>query len=150
MISFAVEPFAAAYEELQPILIRHYHEIALHHDRLPLAPDAAHYERLDQTGGLVVVVARKNGVPIGYVAAIIGNRLHNATVLGALVDTIWIAPEHRNLGVGTALFDFLEDELRRRGAVTLQCHSKVAHPALGALLDMRGYERIEIVHSRFL
>lgn len=150
MITYQTETFGGVIDEAQPLLERHYQEVALHKERLPLKPSRADYWDLERAGRLLVITAREEGALVGYISAIIGRRLHNATVIGSMVDVIWIAPEHRNIGVGNAIFDYLEAVLSRRGAKTLQCNSKITHPALGFLLDARGYERIEIAHSRFL
>lgn len=149
-ITYQEEKFSALYDEAAPLLERHYREIAPYQDRLPLKPHRAYYEQLEQASALVIVTARSDGNLVGYLAALIGPRLHNVPIIGATADVVWIAPEHRNLGVGNAIFDYMEGVLAKRGALTFQCNSKSAHPALAFLLDARGYDRYEIVHLRFL
>ena len=64
-------------------------------------------------------------------------------------DIIWIHPEHRNFGLGKMFVDFWEEDLKSRGVQLIQMGSKLAHPALGALLIGCGYAPVETVfHKR--
>lgn len=149
-ISFQTEKFSDVLVEAAPILKRHYAEIALHQDRIPLAPDVPRYRAAEAQGSLLIVTARLDGKLVGYASVIVGTRMHNVTVISALIESIWLAPECRGQRLGSGLFDAVEKAAAERGAVTTICHSKLAHPALAHLLDKRGYERIEIVHSKFV
>ena len=148
-VTFQIEKFGAVFAEAQPMLRRHFHEVALHQDEMPLAPDVARYQGAEAQGSLLIVTVRLDGNLVGYASVIIGQRMHSVGITSALVESIWLAPECRGQGLGTGLFDAVEKAAAERGALTTLCHSKLDHPALAHLLDARGYERIEIVHSKF-
>jgi GNAT superfamily N-acetyltransferase len=80
------------------------------------------YEGLFQESDTFVVLAERSGEPVGYSM----NHLRHAPddswdtseVIG-VVETLVLLPQARGDGVGTALMDTSEDELTRRGAVTM-------------------------------
>lgn len=149
-ITFQCEKFAALYAEAKPMLERHFKEIALYQDRIPLSPDTERYLAGEKQGSLIIVTAREDGNLVGYASVVIGKRMHNVTIVSALIESLWLAPECRGKGAGSGMFDAVEEVARSRGALTVHCHSKIQHPALSFLLGKRGYEQVEIVHSKFL
>jgi len=48
----------------------------------------------------------------------------------AINDIVWVKPEFRHHGVGSALVAFWDAELARFGVQFVSVNSKVAHPAL--------------------
>jgi ribosomal protein S18 acetylase RimI-like enzyme len=54
-------------------------------------------------------------------------------------DVLWIEPGHRNVGVGSALCDAFEADLRVGGPVVIVIETKLHSPALAVLLQARGY-----------
>lgn len=80
------------------------------------------YEELFEEPDTFVVLAERASEPVGYSL----NHLRRAPddswdtsdVIGE-VETLVLLPEVRGDGVGTALMDVSEDELARRGAVTM-------------------------------
>lgn len=149
-VVFQVEKFSEAYNEALPMLKRHYDEIALNQDCVPFAPDVHRYHAAEIAGSLVIVTAREAGRLVGYASVIVGTRMHNVTTISAFIESVWLAPECRGTGAGTGLFDAVESAARARGAITAHCHSKIAQPALAFLLGKRGYEPVEVVHSKLL
>jgi len=80
------------------------------------------YEELFAEPGTFVILAEQGGRPVGYSL----NHLRpkpddswdTSDVIG-VVETLVLLPDVRGAGVGTALMDASEDELARRGAVTM-------------------------------
>lgn len=150
MITFQVEKFAAAIEEAQPLLEKHWDELALHKDCIPFSPNYSRYAALDASGRFLIVTGRNDGALVAYAAFRADLADHYSTTLWAEDDLIWVMPEYRRADIGSGLITRAEKELRDRGAVIVQIKSKIAHPALAMLLDGMGYERTEIVHTKML
>lgn len=150
MIKFQVEKFAAVCEEAQPLLERHWEEIANYRDFIPLSPNYARYALLDSAGKFLVVTARNDGALIAYAAFRVDLSDHYCTTLWSESDLIWVMPEHRRAHVGIGIVSLAEKEMLARGVVVSQIRSKVNHPQLGQLLAAMGYEPVEMVHAKVL
>ncbi len=144
------ERFSDVIEEVQPLLTRHWEEIALYKDIIPLSPNYARYSEMEAKRRLCVVTARFEGELVGYACFIVDASLHYSTILWAVSDVIWLAPEHRGAKMGNELLDYAELALLSRGVVVVHVVAKTAHPALGALLDRRGYSVTETIHAKVL
>lgn len=90
-------------------------------------------------------IARRDGRPVGYAIAAFGFSVEYGGV-DAFVDELYVRPEHRGRGVGTALLDVLESGCRDAGAAVL--HLEVDHANEGG---QRLYRRLGFVdHARYL
>lgn len=147
---FAIEPFKGLIDEVKPLVERHWKELALYQDDVLLDPDYATYEAANEAGMSLAFTARIDGELIGYALYWVRPHMHYKTTLCAVSDLFWIAPEHRNFGVGSGMFAFIEDELKRRGVKIVHTTFKTAHPAAGKLLEMRGHTLVEYAYSKKL
>jgi GNAT superfamily N-acetyltransferase len=148
-LSFQVEPFAAFVEEVKPLLPRHWEELALDKETVPLDPDYQRYANLDAIGALSVVTARENGRLVGYSIMVVQPGLHYQSCLEARMDIFWLAPEVRGRMGGVRLFRAVERELRRRGVQRIYAGSKL-HKDSSRLFLALGYRPIEQWFSKML
>lgn len=147
VFTYAVESFAEVIDDIRPLLSRHWTELAAYSD-IPLDPDFEFYRKANAADVLRIYTARKNGALIGYVLmTVLRSHPHYSGQPWSVSDIVLVVPEHRNFGVGNALFAFLERDLE---GFVVQIHSKAAHPELGMLLKTRGYDPIEITYSKRL
>jgi ribosomal protein S18 acetylase RimI-like enzyme len=80
------------------------------------------YEELFAEPGTFVVLAERNGHPVGYALCHIKRGADDTWDTGDLigeVETLVLSADVRGDGVGTALMDAAESELGRRGAATI-------------------------------
>lgn len=148
-ISYQREPIADLWEELMPLLERHYREIA-HWQDIALDPDRVLYEAIERAGQLRLYTARRDGALIGYVIFFVRFNLHYRHSLQAVQDVVFVAPEHRTTGVGRGLLRFAGDALGAERVQVVIHHAKHAHPELGQLLEAEGYEPIETLYAKRL
>lgn len=149
--AFQVEQLSSAlWVELMPLLRKHYDEIAPWRD-IPLAPDFARYEALQDVKALRIVTARLEGMLIGYHCAVVMRGLHYSTIIQAQQDVLWLAPEHRRSRTGSDLLFFAEEQLRAEGVTMLVQHTKTTpgHD-LGPYLMRRGYEPLDMLYVKRL
>lgn len=148
MITFQTETYADVVGDLPGLLEQHWRELALYQDDIPLDPDYTWYEKADSAGLLRIYTARSGPDLIGYaIFVLIGRHPHYAH-RWAKDDIVWIAPEHRNFGVGGGLMDHCEADLKSKGPVVIHVNTKVSSPPLAVLLRSRGYENIELGFSK--
>lgn len=149
MTTYAVERWRDLQTEMMPLLVKHWHEVALNHAAVPLDIDQAGYKRHDESGALHIVTARRDGVLIGYHVAIISPHLHYASTLHGLTDVYYIAPEFRHGVTGMRLFQRVEKELKERGVKKLYTATKL-HLDQGKLFEHMGYIPIERVYAKII
>lgn len=143
------EAFRPFLEEVQPLLPRHWEELALDKETVPLAPDYDRYLRMDAQGMLSVMTVRAAGKLVGYSIMIVQPGFHYRTVLEARMDIFWLAPEHRGRMGGVRLFRAHEAELKRRGVRRMYVGSKL-HKDSSRLFEAMGYRPIEQWFSKML
>lgn len=149
MLTAQVEPFPPFLEEVRPLLDRHYRELALNQDLVPLDPQFDEYLRRDSLGGVTVVTLRNAGALVGYFVGFVAPGLHYRTCLTLTMDIFWLAPEHRGQMGGARLFKAVENEARRRGVQRMFVGSK-CHADASFLFERLKYERVEIYYSKWL
>lgn len=145
-----VEDFSEAIiAEVKPLLQRHYEEIAIDRNEVPLDPDWSRYWGMACAGSLSCVSLRTNGTLVGYCIMIVGSELHYKSTLAATMDIFWLAPEHRGGSGGLRLFRAVEKELRRRGVRRVYMGSKL-HRDSSRLFTALQYVPVEVWFSKIL
>lgn len=148
---YATETFAQIVEDIKPLLATNWRELALHKDSIPLDPDFSFYEKISDAGGLVFYSVRTAGCLCGYAIYFLSPKHpHYRTSFWAVSDIVFVAPEYRNMGVGNALFEFIEADMTARGVNVLMTGTKVKHPELSTLLQMRGHFPTDKIFGKLL
>lgn len=147
---YAVETFHQIIGDIRPLLSRHWEEIANYKEDIPLEPDFDLYAAMSDAGLIRFISVRLDGNLIGYAIYFVKKRNLHYNASWAVSDIIWIAPEHRNAGVGNGLFDFTENYLRSQGVKVMQTMTKTGHPALAFLLKSRGHGIAEEIYAKVL
>jgi GNAT superfamily N-acetyltransferase len=147
-----MESFEELVEDIKPLLPLHWEELALHKETIPLEPDFEFYRAAYEAGILKFFTGRMDdGSLIAYaIYAIRPKHAHYQTTCWAVSDIVFVHPDHRNLGVGNALFDFIEDECRMMGVDILVTGTKVDHPELRFLLTGRGHKVTDTLMAKEL
>lgn len=148
-MEFATENFSSVFEEIKPLIARHYEEIALYREHVPLAPDWGRYRYMEQTKSLAVYTARDAGALVGYSVFLLSYHLHYVHTLVAANDILYLAPEHRRGTTGIKLIRHSENDLRRRGVKRIMWHVKCDHD-FRAILHRLGYADEEVVVGKLV
>jgi GNAT superfamily N-acetyltransferase len=151
MITYQVESFERALPELRVIFPTHWRELALFQDRMPLAPNFGDYITRERNGSLFLTTCRLNGHIVAYYVAFLSMGLHYSATVEARLDMVYVIPEVRNRGFVVRLFERVEAELRRRGAMIWYTGYK-AHNPLGMpkLLDHLGFTEADIYRAKWI
>jgi hypothetical protein len=149
-ITYQQEDFRDIYDEAMPLFVEHWREIS-HYPDIELAPDRAIYEKAAEMGMIKVFTAREGTDLVGYAFYFVRPNLHYRNSIQAQQDIIFVKMEKRRGSIGVRLISFADDRLREMGVQVVMQHVKVAHPALGNLLEKRlGYEHVEQIYTRRL
>ena len=160
MITYQRERAVDLWDEILPLLELHWREIATYPD-IPLDPDVDRYNAMDEAGFLRCYTARAERQEdagkdirhidlIGYAVFSVASNMHYRSSRIAVQDVLFIAPAHRNTKAGLGLIRFSECALSAEGVRVVYQHQKVAHPALGVILERRGYECVENIWAKRL
>jgi GNAT superfamily N-acetyltransferase len=154
LIDYAVELLAQWRPDAEPMLPKHYEELATYKE-VPLEVHWPHYERAESNGVLRIYTARDDGVLIGYALFVcVWKHPHYRSISIASNDVIWIDPNHRGAGVATGLCEFFEKDLHLlflrfalsgRGLIHIRAKTKAE--ALSKMLQARGYQSDERGHT---
>jgi ribosomal protein S18 acetylase RimI-like enzyme len=95
---------------------------------------AAQYVHADN-----VAVAERAGKPVGFVMVHTETGFYETDSMRGVVDNLYVVPEHRGDGVGSALLDWGERRLREDGADVLAVEALWDNEGARRLYERRGY-----------
>lgn len=149
MITFQSEPFMRNKQQLRPMLEKHYAELALDKEKVPLAVDWDVYAAREDAGQMLFVTVREDGILMGYFVGFVSPGLHYKTCLTLQMDVFWIDPELRDgdslsqveaAMIGEDLFREVFAQAKRRGVQRAFMGSKLHKDASALFERMDGVE----------
>lgn len=147
MAEFAKERFRDIFEEVLPLVRKHYEEIAWRKDDIPLDINKERYFEVERQGLYHVWTVRKEGVLIGYSAWVTIPSLHYWSTPWGMSDVVFVLPGFR--GIGTELARHCERELKALGVKAVHYHVKASYDWSPAL-ERLGYEKIETHWAKWI
>jgi GNAT superfamily N-acetyltransferase len=150
-LAMLVEPTIdiLAEAERTGMLQRHWEELALDKDEVPLAPDWDRYQLMEAHGMLSAIAVRERSRLVGYSIMVLTRGLHYRDCPEARMDIFWLEPEVRGRMGGVRMFRAHEKELRRRGVKRIYVGSKL-HRDSSVLFHRLGYRPVEVWMSKML
>lgn len=151
---FAWERFGAIHRELPKLFERHWQEVALNHDKVPLDPDWDKYFQLDIAGMLRVLTVRVEERLVGYHFILIYPALHYFSTMTAESDMFYLLPRYRKGLTGYRLLKIARDTLAENGvkmhAINIKLHIEQDRGTLAPLLRRMGYTATEVQFVKLL
>lgn len=146
-LSIRALPFEEAFSLAEPLLERHWEEVALFKDLTVLKPDLQRYKDLEEKGRLFCIVAQIGGETIGYSANFLVSHLHYADLILCQNDVLYLVPERRQSRIGLSLINATISVAQGMGAKLMLWHAKY-DTALDQLLERMDYEILDIVRAK--
>lgn len=147
MITYHKEKLCDIKEEIAPLLVEHYKEIAMYKDKVQLAPDWEKYDMMDKADILKIVTVRDNGELVGYYLSMVIPNPHYSRDLFAVNDIVLIKPEYRNAKVGVGLFQYVEAWMKDLGVSVMTVHMKTFLP-FDKLCEGLGWDYAERLYTK--
>jgi len=149
---FAWERFPEFAGECSPLFLRHWKEIALNQDTVPLDPDWDRYYAQALAGVLQTLTARVDGKLVGYVFALAGPHLHYNSTLFAVTDMFWLDPLYRRGWGGYKMLNAFVQGLKETGVkvcfISEKVHFKNARTkGVSTLLKRLGFKPTDLTWS---
>lgn len=147
--AYSVEDWFDVKDEMSPLWLSHWNEVAINKDHIPLDPDFDAYDAMANAGMLHIVVARKAGEIIGYHFNIIRPHLHYKMSKSAFCDIYYISPKHRAGRIPFRMFMYVEETLRAKGVQKAFTGTKLSLDA-GPLFEKMGWFETERLYTKML
>lgn len=148
-VVYKIEKLDEIYEDIQPLIVRHWREIANYQDEIALDPDWDRYRQLEDAHALVIISCRRDGALIGYSFFLITRHIHYKNCVMAGNDVLFLDPSERKSGLGQRLITESERFLSGLGVNRIIWHVKPKHDFSPLLLKL-GYMHEEIVMGKLL
>lgn len=149
MLTTQIERFTDILPELQVLFPKHWEELALNRDKVPLDPMYEIYLQRDSLNQVIVVTLREEGEIRGYFIGFINPGLHYRSCLTCIMDIFYVDPPHRNRAGGLLIFRALEKECKRRGVQRMFVGSKV-HKDASRLFEALKFNKVEVFYSKWI
>lgn len=149
MITINEEIFTEVYPELEEMFKEHYKEAPLYTD-IEVDPLLDVYEKIEEQGNYLFLVARDDGVPVGYISYMIHPALqfHNQVIAG--MELIYVLPTYRSKGVATSLLKAAEEVLQRDKGVTIASLVMKSGTPIRGFAEAMGYKEMEVMFTKRL
>lgn len=149
MITYQQEFLATVKDDIQPLLEKHWEEVAHNKDKIKLEPSWEAYKALDEIGVVKIFTARQGPRLVGYFALLVSPNLHYASHTFAVNDVIFVDPRYRKGSVGMKLMKFAEKCLKEDGVSLMIVNTKLKKN-FGPLLERLGYTPTEINYTKYI
>lgn len=148
-ITYQIETLDNILEEMKPILLLHWEEVALYKDKIPLDPDYDEYLHLNEIGMLRVATARDGDKMVGYFLSMISPHLHYQQDVYAVNDILYLDESYRGGDIALGMFKFAEQDLKEQGVSVLIISMKTAKP-FDSLCEALGHTCVERTYSKYI
>lgn len=144
-------PMSLFLDQAKDILYRHWEELAVNRDKIPLSPDKDKYSQLQDIGVIknIVVYNEKDEV-VGYSILLIQPALHYSLNAFAHVDVIYVDKQYRASSLGARLLLATEYIAKENGASVILHHAKPNVPMIIKPLEKLNYKLYEFIYGKYL
>lgn len=149
MITYQVEQYTSAIDEMKELYQEHWEEIAGDKDVIKLNPNYETYAQMASLGFIHLVTVRDEENLVGYHLSLVYPHLHYMDSLTAFTDIFFLKKEYRKGRVGINLFKYMEHSLRAKKVQKIYMGTKLKLD-IGNLLERLGYTPIERLYTKIL
>jgi len=148
-MKYQIEKVRDCRKEVQPLIEKHWEEIALNQDVIKLNPDWETYDKLESLGLLYAYTAREGDKLVGYFTVVATKGLHYADHIFAACDIIYILPEYRKGRAGLGLIKYVEEDLKTKKVSSLTINTK-CHSPFDSLLEHLDFTLTERLYTKYI
>lgn len=148
-MQFKVERWRNIEREVLGIIDRHWLELAVEREHIPLDLDCEIYRKMDEMGILHICTVRDGAELAGYYVSIVRPHPHYKSTMFAFQDAFFLVPEHRRGTVGMEFIEFMEQAVKQAGAKCIIASTK-AHFDVSPLFLRMGWKKREIQFQKWV
>jgi len=135
-------------EEFEKVLQVNWDEVGPYNDKLDMEPDWPRYYALEEANAFYLLIARKDGVIIGYNASYVLRHPHTNALVGQN-DLIYVVKEYRRSKIALKLIYLMDEALKIRGCTILSYNVKIDMDFSGMLGEF-GYKEAEKLCMKYI
>lgn len=146
-VVYAWESVRKIAKELLPLLLEEYEEISPYKGEYDPDPDWNAMFSMESNGVFKVLVARKQGVIVGYASFVTYRHLHY-NFKSVVSDSYYVLIEHRKDRIGTTIFSMAKDKFTLDGIKKMHIHDPFGR--LHKFLKRKGFKKGETLWEKTL
>jgi len=147
IVRISVDTFVRDFYEMSK---QHYDEVPFHNHEREYNLDVDLYRALEEEGYVIVFAAYVEDVPVGYVAVVANPSLHHKGYVDAVVDSFFVLPEYRRLGIMKLLIEKCFQECMSCGLESVRIGINVNFPEAEGLVVALGMDKLETYYIKVL
>lgn len=150
--TFAVERVAdllgpTEFQRFEELLKDHWQEVVANKEIMKLDPLFERYVARENDGGLHIVIAREDGVMVGYsVHFLCWTNMHYRNLKTAEDDVHYLVPRLRKTGIHEAMRRFALADMKAKGIQHVTARTKLAY-GHDNVLHRLGYKPLDQVYA---
>lgn len=150
MITYQESNWQELWDEGQELFLKHWRELALDQEEIPMDLDYERYSNLGKMGMLYILTVRDNGILVGYIIMFLMPHFHyKSSGTMALADMYYLLPRFRKGPIGLRLFTELEGRLKLMGISRAHIGCKV-HQDHQTMFETLGWKFTDKTFSKVL
>ncbi len=149
MITYQEELYDDIIEEMKPLFVEHYHEVAMYQDKIDLNPDYVAYKAMADAGVIHFLTVRDEGKMIGYTVTLLHAHPHYKDHDMAVNDILYVHPDYRHGEVAPTLLSKLEQIMKQNGVSVMTFHMKT-HKPFETLMSFLAYDKAEALFMKYI
>lgn len=143
---FAVEKLVDCWDQIMILAKAHWQETEMYRHGQPFCPEFHRYDAYDKAGWLFQYTARVDGQLVGYATMYLVPSMHTQQLI-ATEDTWFLLPEFRKGRNAIRFYNYVQDDLFKRGAVEVIMTAKMTNAA-GRILEYLGFKQVAKQYSK--
>jgi hypothetical protein len=144
MVDFALEPLITAQPDIERMLPAQWAHTG--DAEVECRPNWKLYRQFNEHGGALLVMARQDGVAVGYLAAFVYPHPNAMGELKADIPTYYVKEGPIRALVLSRMVDFTLGQLSERGVFKVDIQTNAEHSA-GRLWELKGFKIDKIGYS---
>ena len=144
MVDFAIEPLVSAQQDIERLLPAQWAHTG--DSEVACKPNWNLYRQFNERGACVVVMARNEGLPVGYLAAFVYPHPNAVDELVAEIPTYFVSEGPTRALILSRMVDFVLERLAVRGVFKVKIETSAEYSA-GRLWELKGFKIDKIGYS---
>jgi len=144
MVDFYIEPLSSAQLDIEGMLAAQWRHTG--EPEIECKPNWKFYRQMNEIGACMVVMARRDDVPVGYLAAFIYPHFNSVDHLIASIPTYFVKEGPGRALILVSLVDFAIQQLADRGVIRVDIDTNAENSA-GRLWELKGFKLAKLGYS---
>lgn len=148
-VTFRTESLIENHEAMAGLIRSHYNEVTTDKDIMKLDPNWDMFEAVENAGGLITIIGRRDGQIVAYSVNYLGPHPHYKQLVVLSNGSIYVSPAVRGT-TGIRLIEATEQAGTALGAKLMLWHAKPDTPLAKVLARRKNTKVQDLIFSKHL